>query len=130
MAHRLKRGEAPLAATARRLATFDEEGARLVFGDPTADRWHDLTTVPNGGLDVLFADAEPHVGGRRDYLGATVASSLANALVTAGWPAVLVDQDAPDPCGDGYCGTCRFRDDDARRARLTRWLEEAATAAG
>lgn len=35
-------------------------------------------------------------------------------------------QPAPDPCGDGYCTTCPFRDDDARRSRLVTRLEEEA----
>ena len=33
-------------------------------------------------------------------------------------------QEAPDPGGEGYCGSCPLRDDECRRARLTRWLEE------
>ena len=38
-------------------------------------------------------------------------------------------QEAPDPRGEGYCGSCPRRDADDQRQRWARWLDEEATTA-
>ncbi len=87
----------PLAGTVARLADLDSEHVRLELGPRAGERWLDLDAVlAEGVLDLLFADAEARAAGRRDYLGASVAASLSDAVVTAGWPALLLDRRLPD----------------------------------
>ncbi|MGQ0615965.1 MAG: hypothetical protein ACT4PW_03075 [Acidimicrobiia bacterium] len=86
----------PLAGTVARVGAVYGEDARLCLGIDGGSRWLRLDAVLAGGLDTLFADVEADAGGRRDYAGAAVAAGLADALVTAGWPALLLDRRLPD----------------------------------
>lgn len=85
-----------MAGTFARLADAGGHQVAVELGSPSGARWLAMDDV-EGGLDVLFADASAGAASEsRHYLGATVASALSGAVVSAGWPALLVDRRLPD----------------------------------
>lgn len=86
----------PLAVTLARVAVVFGEEPRLQMGGADGPRWLALDGVLDRGLDLLFADREADANGARDYLGGSVAAALASAVISAGWPALLLDGRLPD----------------------------------
>jgi len=85
----------PLPQTLARLRELDGLSPAEV-GPPTGERWLHLDRLLGDGLDRLFAAAATAAVPRRaDYVGASVASALADVLISTALPALLVERRLP-----------------------------------
>jgi hypothetical protein len=90
-----KGGSNPLAASVAHLRAIDPQLCRLRGpGDSTGETWLGLDD-PDEGLDLLVA-AGARLGRRPDHLGASIASAVIDAIVSASLPLLLVDRRLPD----------------------------------
>jgi hypothetical protein len=89
----------PLVASAGRLQAMDPQVCRLQVDGPgeraAGETWLDLAD-PEGGLDLLVAAGE-RLGRRPDHLGASIASAVVDAVLSAHLPPLLVDRCLPGP---------------------------------
>ncbi len=85
----------PLAETFTRLRAFDEL-CRAEVGTPGGKGWLHFTDLPERGLDELFAAATRPGPRRPHYVGASVAATLVDALVSTALPALLIERRLPD----------------------------------
>jgi hypothetical protein len=85
----------PLAETFARLRAFDEL-CRAKVGTPGGKGWLDFADLPERGLDELLAAATRPGPRRPHYIGASVAATLVDALVSTALPALLVERRLPD----------------------------------
>lgn len=85
----------PIAGTFNRLGAFDEL-CRTDVGADVDDSWVRFDHIAGGGVDALFAAANRSGDRRPDYVGASVASALVDAVVSTALPALLVERRLPD----------------------------------
>lgn len=85
----------PLLETTAKLRAVDSL-YRVELGRQTGERWLPLDGLLDCGLDRLWSVAERGVRRRADYVAASVASALGDALVGAALPPLLVDGRLPD----------------------------------
>jgi hypothetical protein len=87
----------PLAASVRRVQALDPHVCRLQVARAGAraasETWVDLAD-PEAGLDLLVAAGE-RLGRRPDHLGASIASAVVDAVLSAHLPLLLVDRCLP-----------------------------------
>jgi hypothetical protein len=91
----------PLALTFERARALDAEYMRAVLGaseDAPSLRGRDLTS---GAVDLLATHARPHCGGAIDYLGASVAHIVSDAVLAATLPPLLLEDRLPRLTLDG-----------------------------